>query len=73
MKAFGNAVVAGEAPHGGDLLFPGMKCIAERDQGSEPATTEGGDIAEEAAGQLLTTPLMTLFSNNESQSRCLKQ
>ena len=40
MEAFGDAVVAGEAPHASDLLAPGMERIAERNQGREPATTE---------------------------------
>ena len=38
MKAFGNAVVAGEAPHASDLLAPGMEGVAECYQWREPAT-----------------------------------
>ena len=30
VKAFGDVVIAGEAPHGGDFFSPGIKRIAER-------------------------------------------
>ena len=33
VKAFGDGVVAGEAPHGGDFFSPGMKRMDERHQG----------------------------------------
>jgi len=32
MKSFGDAVVAGKAPHGCNLPRPGVKRFAERDQ-----------------------------------------
>jgi hypothetical protein len=32
VEAFGDAVVAGEAPHGGDLVLPGMKGVAQLNQ-----------------------------------------
>jgi hypothetical protein len=50
MKAFGNTVVAGDAPHVSDFLTPGVKSIADRDQWREPATPERRDIAAEATG-----------------------
>jgi hypothetical protein len=42
VKAFGDAVVACEAPHAGDFLSPGMECVTELSQWREPATTKGG-------------------------------
>ena len=59
MEAFGDSVVAGEAPHAGDFLTPGMENIAELDQWREPATTECTDIGEEAACQFLTAFLIS--------------
>jgi hypothetical protein len=32
MEAFGDAVVAGKAPHGSDLGLPGMQRVSERNQ-----------------------------------------
>ena len=62
VKAFGDSVVAGEAPHASDLLAPGMEGVAEGDQWREPATTKRSNVAEEAEGQFLTAPLVaTLF------------
>jgi len=58
VKAFGDAVVAGEAPHAGDLLTTGMESIAELSQWREAATTERGDISQKAAGQLATAFLI---------------
>ena len=56
-----DCVVAGEAPHGRDLLSPGIKSMAERDQWGEPATTQRGHIAEEAARQLLAAFVIAAF------------
>ena len=50
-KPSGDSVVAGEAPHGRDLLAPGVQRIAESHQWGEPATTERGDIGHEALRQ----------------------
>ena len=63
MKAFGDAVVAGEAPHGCDFFFPGKQSIAERNQGREPATAtaEFGDITQEAGGQVAAFFLVVMF------------
>jgi len=52
MEAFGDSVVAGEAPHAGDLLAPCMERFAELQQWREPATTERRDFAEQALRQL---------------------
>src|SRR5579871_876392 len=59
MEAFGDSVVAGEAPHAGDFLAPGIEHIAELHQWREPATTERGDIGQEAACQLLAAFLIS--------------
>jgi hypothetical protein len=61
MEAFGDSVVAGEAPHAGDLLPPGMQDMAELDQWREPATTERADVGKEAACQLLAAFLVSRF------------
>ena len=48
VEAFGDAVVAREAPHDGDLGGPGMHGFAESDQRSEGAVFECLDRTEEA-------------------------
>jgi len=39
VETFGDCVVAGETPHGGNLAGPGGQSLAERDQWSEPGLT----------------------------------
>jgi len=51
-------MIANKAPHSGDLLALGMQGIAELYQWREPATTERGDIAEEAMRQTFTALLI---------------
>ena len=48
MEAFGESVIASEAPHASDFLAPGIKHIAELHQWREPVTTERADIGETA-------------------------
>ena len=52
VEAFGDAVVAGEAPHAGDFLPPGIQGIPELCEWREPATTERSHLAQETVGQL---------------------
>ena len=61
MEAFGDSVVAGEAPHAGDFLAPGIEHIAELHQWREPATTERAHIGEEAACQRVAALLIPAF------------
>ena len=44
VEAFGDAIVSGEAPHGGQGLAPGVEGLGESDQGSEGA---GGELLNE--------------------------
>jgi hypothetical protein len=39
METFGDAVVAGEAPHGGDFVRSGGQSLTEGDQWSDPGPT----------------------------------
>jgi len=43
MKAFGDAVVAGEAPHADDLLGPVGERLGEDESGLEPALAQHGN------------------------------
>jgi hypothetical protein len=51
VKALRDSVVAGEAPHGGDFFAPGIQGIAELSEWREAATTERGDVAQEAVAK----------------------
>jgi hypothetical protein len=61
VKAFGDAVATGEAPHGGDLLAPGIERIAQGHQWGQPATTERGHMGEETPRQFAAAFLVTAF------------
>src|SRR6185437_8430178 len=52
VEAFGDAVVAAEAPHGGDLTGPGMQRVAELHQLRQASLPQLVDGAEEAWRQL---------------------
>ena len=54
VEAFGDAVVASEAPHGDDFFRPGRKGLAELDQGCQAGLTQLIDGAEKARDQLFT-------------------
>ena len=60
-EAFGDSVVAGEAPHAGDLLTPRIQRIAQCHEGREPATTERGNVLEEAPRQFPVFFLVVMF------------
>ena len=66
VKALGDSVVAGEGPHGGDFFAPGMQGIAELSQWREAATTEFGDVAQEAVGQAAAAFLVLSFLQQQA-------
>src|ERR1700722_1471446 len=47
VEALGDAVVAGEAPHAGDLLGPVAKGLGEGESGLEAALAEALDVGDE--------------------------
>ena len=59
VEAFGDSVVAGEAPHGSDLLAPGVQRVAQCHQWREPATTERSHIPEKTPGEFAAAPLIS--------------
>src|SRR5438270_13981284 len=69
MEALGDSVVAGEAPHAGDLLTAGVERRAVLHQWGEPAITERADISQETMCQLVATFLAPpLFQQRVAES-----
>jgi len=58
VEAFGDAVIAGKAPHSGDFFLPGIESIAQLNQRSESCLLQFADGAEQAGEQLAA-----LFAN----------
>jgi hypothetical protein len=54
VEALGDSVVAGEPPHGGDLLRPGSQGLAELNELCESGLTQFIDGAEQPRHQDLT-------------------
>ena len=61
MEAFGDAVVAGEAPHGDDLLGPGRECLSQLDQWWEAGLAQLVNSAQETRHQLFTLSAVAMF------------
>ena len=61
MKTFGDSVVAGEAPHGSDLVAPGVERVAEGGQLRKPGLPEFVDGAEEPGGEGLALMARAVF------------
>jgi hypothetical protein len=61
VESFGDAVVAGEAPHTGDFRFPGMKGFAERGERGEGAGTQLPDEMQKQGRQLPAFVLIEAF------------
>ena len=53
MESFSDSVVAGEAPHGDDLLRPGGQGLAELNQGSQACLPKFVDGAQQPRDQHL--------------------
>ena len=52
MEAFGDAIVPGEAPHGGNFRLPGMKGVAKLHQVGQNGGLERLDGVEKASRQM---------------------
>ena len=65
MKAFGDAVGFGEAPHADDGLVPVRECLRESDEGSKAARLESGDEVEQLRDQLASLAGIDVFVSHE--------
>jgi hypothetical protein len=72
VEAFGDSVVAGEAPHGRDFLARSVQSIAECHQWVEPATTERSHIPEEAAREFATARLIPALLRQQVRQALLE-
>jgi len=61
VEALGDAVVAGEAPHGDNLLAPAVQGIAELYQLRQAGLAQLVDGAQEARRQRLALPVAAVF------------
>ena len=61
VETFGDAVIAGEAPHGHDLLGPGRERLAELNQWGQTCLSQLVNRAQETRRQLLTLPAVAMF------------
>ena len=61
VKALGDSVVSGEAPHGGDFVLPGVERVAELDERREAGGLQFRDRAQQTRRQLPAAGLIPVF------------
>ena len=61
MEAFGDSIVSGEPPHGGDFVSPGVKRIAQLNKLGESGLFQIGDHAQETGCQFCALFLILMF------------
>lgn|GEM_PF-4611942 len=72
VKAFGDAVVASEAPHGGDLGGPGVQGVFKLDQLGQTGLAQPVDSSEQARHPGLALLAAAMFLQQQVAEALLK-